>query len=247
MSQGKLDEAKPEAEWALAVARRRLPPEDLQLGKTLVIMGNIVFRQGRYEEALAAFRESLDVATKASGPQTPAAAEPLVDIATTLSRLGKSAEALSYADRGLELVERDLPDDHPALGMHFDLRAAILEDLGRHEEARRDARRAVAIVEKSFGRESPFMVSSLTTLGNASLALGDMKTGLAELERATALCGTDCAKIDRADVTFSLAKALRRAGRQPKRALALADEAAESYRALGDPRAESVQTWRRVR
>jgi tetratricopeptide (TPR) repeat protein len=211
----------------------------------LVIHAQIAFRQGRYEDALATYREALEVATRAAGPDGPATAEPLGDIAVTLTHVGKTSEALGYSDRAVAIAERDFPSDHPFLGMQYDLRSGILETVGRHEDARRDARRALAVIEKNFGPESVLAVPSLATLGSTSVAAGDVKGGLATLERAALLCsGPECAKLTRAGLDFELAKALRLAGQQPKRALALADEAEALYRELGDPMAETARPRR---
>jgi tetratricopeptide (TPR) repeat protein len=92
-AQGKLQEALPLYQRALAIWEKALGPNHPDVAQSLNNLAALYEAQGKLQEALPLYQRSLAIAEKALGPDHPNVAIVLTNYAAALRRLGRDTEA----------------------------------------------------------------------------------------------------------------------------------------------------------
>jgi tetratricopeptide (TPR) repeat protein len=189
-------------------------------------------QEGRLEEALPLLHRFVDETRAFVGPLHPDTLSGMDNIGMVLLLLHRPGEALPILEEALAGREKIVGEHHPnAAFVMFRVSEAQLR-LGRAAEAEALAKRAMAIMLDFAPRDDPNMYSGLAQLGECELALGRRDAGLADLERAVSLAERGkVSPTESGPARFTLARALVAAGRDRPRALALARQVRDMYRA----------------
>ncbi|HVE85220.1 MAG TPA: serine/threonine-protein kinase [Myxococcales bacterium] len=226
---------------SLTSADRAPNTSDLIRARALANIAVSRCRLGEREEGVRSGKQAIVMFERLRGPDHPILVEPLQNLANALAELGRLDEALAAADRALALAESKLGKDHGTTGDVLDTRAGVLLEMGRPKEALVDSERALAIHRASKEAEMAEGFS-LDIIGRSDLALGRLPEAVAALERASALKPTD--DLVMGDIHFGLARALAASRGDKARALALAEEARQSYQAVHHQRRlAELESW----
>ena len=182
-------------------------------------------------------RRALAIHEKLGDVDTRYGAEALGAVGTDQRLLGRFSEARAALERALAIRERQLGRDHPVV-------AGNLVELSRVALAQRRAADAVALAERgmslydaAFGPTREEAVEARSVYTRALLAAGQAARALAAAAPAVDAAASLAPEF-RVAARFDLARALVAAGKDRKRACALATEAralAAGTKDAGDP------------
>ncbi|MBN9686857.1 MULTISPECIES: tetratricopeptide repeat protein [unclassified Corallococcus] len=202
----------------------------------------VLLDRGRVTEAMAlldAVQEEVETA-QADGRSDPMFAMVPANQAMCYLRLGQPERAVEAARRGVELVRR--MNAETKLGEALRMLALTLIRAKRLNEAREVAREALALFHKLAGEEARPPVELEEMLGELALERGENEEALRWTERALEAWTLAAAPpVDMANTRFVLARALRRAHRDPERARALATAARDAMLPIPEPRPLSLK------
>jgi tetratricopeptide (TPR) repeat protein len=239
-------------EEAEAIYRRVIDLRTAALGPehpdTAVALSNLALllqRMGRPAEARGLVERALAIKRKALGPAHPSVAYTLMVLADIDAKSGRPDEAIARATEALEIRKK--------AHLQGELVAECLSVIGEAAQARNDHagaagyfQQAIAILEKSAAAELS-LVAPLTALGMSLREQGAVARSIAPLERALAI--GEKKRLDplqMATTRFALARSLWLAGRDRRRAVALAEQARGDDRAGGAGAREhgaEVERW----
>ena len=145
--------------------------------------------EGRYSDAEAQASRLLLAETEKSDPDSARLAT-LLDLSVE-SRVSagefSDPDVLAMAERAVRIRERVLSDNHVGLAHSLSLLARVFFFRGEDQRSRELMQRTNAIIEGALGPDDPALALGLVFPGEASLAIGDSATALAELQRALAI------------------------------------------------------------
>jgi tetratricopeptide (TPR) repeat protein len=240
------DEAEEHFEHALRIRERALGPDHPDVASTLGNLAVIRRARGQYREAAELNERALRIQEKALGPDHPDVGTTLLNLGLVLERTGDLERAKQLHERGLRILQRALGPDHASIAGSLTSLATVEHALGNDEEAARLLARARAIYERALGPDHLDLAHALVRSAIVALALEQPRDAIAWAERATEIYGAKQASArDVAEARFVLAKALL-AGGERARAIALAEQVRDAYRAMGDDRADEraeVDEW----
>jgi tetratricopeptide (TPR) repeat protein len=183
------------------------------------------------------------------GPDHPDLAPPLNSLGVSAARRGRGEEALAHHTRALAIRQAAFPPDHPAVAASRSNLAWAELELGRFEAAIESFSAALVALEARLGPEHPELTYTLTyTLTGLAMTFveaGRPLEAIDPLERALAIGeNAETRALFVGETEFTLARALVDAGRERKRALALARSAHERWMQADDPEAAAeVEAW----
>ncbi len=190
-SQGRLDEAVPLFEQALAERRYFLSADHPRLADSLNNVGRSYLDLGQPERAEELHRQALQIREQALGPNHSRTALSLDNLAYALSVQGRNAEALPLQQRALKIREAAYSPEHPNLIRSLDHLAEMAVESGQLSRARELRTRILSISEQSFepsdsrlGSAAVELGAVLWRLGNSSAARDLIERGLKNLEAA---------------------------------------------------------------
>jgi eukaryotic-like serine/threonine-protein kinase len=200
---------------------------------------------GRYEEARQALEHSLAL-LEPLGEKNGNAIVVWATIAQLDNRSGRPESALVDVDRAMAIVDVTGDDGTRYLPCLFVERGMALLARGNAAGARDACAQSLKLEETRdlIDPDKMYYDDALTCLGEADLALGKADEAIAPLERSVTLKKRDFAS-ELPLAEFALARALRAAGRDPKRARSLGESAVEGFRqAPGvDAKRHAVEAW----
>jgi tetratricopeptide (TPR) repeat protein len=167
----RLQEARPQAERALAIAETVYGPDHPDVGIVLKTLAGILRDLGLLSQARPLAERALAIDEAAYGPDHPTVATDLNTLAQILRDLGLPGQARPLAERALAIDEATYGPDHSEVGMRLNNLAMILRDLGLLSQARPLAERALAIDEAAYGPDHPTVA---TVLNNLAMMLRDL-------------------------------------------------------------------------
>ena len=168
---GRLADARPLAERALAITEAILDKDHPDVANRLTLLAGIVRDLGLSREARPLAERALAIDEAALGPDHLEVATDLNNLAAILRDLGLSREARPLAERALAITEAALGPGHPYVAIRLTVLALIMQDLGQAGQARPLAERALAITETALGPGNPIVA---IRLGNLALILRDL-------------------------------------------------------------------------
>ncbi len=230
-----------QAEATFARARWLLDPEHVTDDPQVAVatgvprwqrreLAAVLDRQGLLERdheepgaAEALHRRALEMLEASLGPRHRDLGYPLVNLGIALTEQGRPLDALAYLRRAHEIWSAELDPEHPDLGLaNLDL-ANALWALREHAKARQHYADALEIWQAALPEDHPRLAYALTGLGRCDLLLGAKAAALESLERAYELrSDDDVDRVDVAETSLLLARALWATGSDPTRARALA-------------------------
>jgi CHAT domain-containing protein/tetratricopeptide (TPR) repeat protein len=233
LSQGKLADAAPVLERALAIREANLGPDDLDLATSLDNLARLREAQGRLDEAGWLFERTLGISEKVLGSTAPATAATQNNLALLYRKQGRYDEAEPLLTRALAAREKALGPEDSSVGVILMSLAAVYQDEERFDQAEPLMKRALAVLEKSHGPDHLDVAAGLNNLGILYRAQGRNEEAEPRLKRALAIVeaarGAD--HVDVAAELNNLAELYQDEGRyedaEPlmKRALAIQEKA----------------------
>ena len=232
---------------ALAILEHAHGPDHLDVAYSLNTLSLIHQERHEYEQAIALQTRALKIFERTFGAEHDV-------VATATNNLGLFHQLRGDLDLAEQLHRRTLatreklagPDQFP-VGLSLWRLATIHRLRGEYDQADAMYRRAVATWEKVLGPDAPDLAWPIVGQAQLALARKQPRDALTLIERALKLRGDDPSKPDRlAEANFTHAKALAAADKHhdKSRVKALAQDAADAYRKLGDTKAlAEVEAW----
>ncbi len=210
------------------------------VGVALKALGKLVEAQQHQERALTIWK-------KHYGPAHPSVAIALNNLANLLHQQGKNKRARGYLEEAYQIKKASLGAVHPELASTvFNLGEIVRAETGDCEQAMPYWQESLGIYQELDQGKDPASAYPLTSLGDCLLASGKAEEAVEGLERALDL--RIAAQVDAsvaAETRFALARALRSAGMERKRARRLAVEARLGYANNSQFKEEAarITTW----
>ncbi len=241
--------ALPLLEQAVTLHERALGEGDVDVGTALLNLGNACVEQRQYARARAHFERAHATFERATGAGHPLVALALLGLGNVATEEGRLEDAQGYYEQALALRERLFGADSPELGGLLNNLGEVMLKRARWTEALALERRALVLMETKFGAGNPVLGHPLTGLGLALVETGAAADAIVPLERALALrAGTGGTADERAQTSFTLARALWAARRDRRRARTLATQASAGWREAGDDEAVArAEAWLAIR
>jgi tetratricopeptide (TPR) repeat protein/predicted Ser/Thr protein kinase len=211
-------------------------------------LGQSLLRQQRHAEAAESLKKALDIATEALGPDHPDVGRWLNNLGLVAKEQGHFEQAESHHRKALAIIEQALGPEHPHVAFLTYNLGQVLHARGDREQAALQYRSALLKMERSLHSGHPFVAYPLIGLATLHLESGQPAAALPLAERAlrTLEAHPDAAS-DLAEARFLVARALTAAGQDAPRAIGLARQARDTYRATASPAHEralaDVDAW----
>jgi tetratricopeptide (TPR) repeat protein len=233
------------ANTADAVLVRLGPGHDLLRAWLLTNEGLIGTNEGTTAEDLARLKEAVAIKERILPADHPDIGASLNTEAEALAALGRVEEALTINRRACDTFVRAYGPTSTEVAMGLNNRAEYLLTLGRYTEAFEPIRQAISNWELHLGRDFDYLGYPLTAEGRALLALARPVDALPPLERALRIREAHESNPRLvAETRFVLARALRAAKAEPRRARDLARRARAAYLSAHDDRhVEEIDDW----
>lgn len=242
---GEYESSRDYYERALAEREKAYGPTDYRVGLVLDNLGITLESLGKKDEALAVHRRAVAIVEQTLGTEHPEVATSLNSLGVALHVVGKDDEALALHRRALAIFEKTLGADNAEVGATHSYIATVLIDRKQMDAAVAEFTQALSIEEAALGPDHPNLAYDLLGLAEGELAAGKQKDALAHYERALALREAHGSQpVEVAEARFSLARALVKTHGDRSRAVKLATQARDTYRA-DEAQAENAATVER--
>ncbi|MDI1436576.1 protein kinase domain-containing protein [Polyangium sorediatum] len=229
--------------------RKRLGAAHPSRARVLTNLASTILHQGRFDDALPLLKESYDLFVAALGADHPDAFQALNAYGVALGNAGRFTEAVPVFEAALAGYKRTLGANHPRIGRAASNLAEALYRLKRYPDARVRYLESAAAFERALGADAPDRALALTGLGQVYIAEGACAEGLAETQRALAICAKSaCEPGEAAALEFLHAKAWVCAGHAKAQVLPHARRAVELFRSLGartEAQIAEIEAWLR--
>ena len=157
---------------ALELARRHLPPDDLETAHVLQTLGVTEEALGRSDEALAHFREA-EQRFRAAGPDHVGhVGAALHNQGWVLSRTGRETEALPILERALQLKREGMGERHPSLLYTMDVIARARARLGQYDAALQGMQETLDLSRQILGEPGWHIAIGYNELGSLLQDMG---------------------------------------------------------------------------
>jgi tetratricopeptide (TPR) repeat protein len=235
---GRYNEAKAAIERAQAILIAASGPVSVDVAGTWGNLGNVYDNLGQWDQAIECKRKALALNEQIYGPDHARVADSLTAVAGMLSKLHRSG-AEELFQRALTILRNKRPANDPIiaetitrLGEHYALQ-------GRHQEAIAQYQAAVTALEASLGPKNGILVWPLRMEAASLGALHRWTESIAMFERVSTIAPENDSR--RPQFEMQLARVLRDSGRDPARAVKLAQQARARYVAEGPGAADDVK------
>jgi serine/threonine-protein kinase len=200
--------------------------------------------EGDCEGARASEERAVALKVKALGEDHPDVAVSLQNLCEMLVCLGRLEDAVQAGTRAIAITNKITDSDAFIAGLGYANRGRAFIGLRRYAEAHADLTRALDIYANDSTIMKRVLAEPLHGLGEIRLAEGRAFDAIAYLERALRIReGHEPDARLVAESRFALARALHAAGRDRRRARALAMAARESYASMRRPEEREVSAW----
>lgn len=181
---GEADSALAMFERVVAIQRRALAPDDLDLAWSLSTLGTLYANSKQYVLAREFGEEALAVQERALGPEHTDVAETLDMLGNLCRTEGDHARALDHHGRETAIWEKAVGAEHPNYGMALSNYARDLADLGRLPEAIATALRSLEILTRVLPADHPAPTYTQVYLANMYRDAGEPALSRTMLEAA---------------------------------------------------------------
>ena len=180
-------DAVPVAERALALAEGVLAPDDVDVGRGMMVLGLAYENSIDTSAALRHFTRAFDILEARLGPDHPQTTVAQNRLATTYLEIGDYATAERLILDALGRQEVTNGAEHPIVGSTLRSQASLLEARGDFTGAERALLRARAIVAKWFGTDNEQFAMVENNLGVIHIGQRDYQRAQPYLERSLAI------------------------------------------------------------
>jgi serine/threonine protein kinase/tetratricopeptide (TPR) repeat protein len=162
---GQFKKAETTFREALALRKKLLGNEHLDVASSLNNVANAVWQQGRLTEAESLHREALAMRKRLLGSEHADIASSLNNVGSALLDQGKFAEAETLYRQALAMRKKLLGSENPTVANSLNNVGNALYKQGKFAEAEALYREALAIKKKLLGSEHPDVANALNNLG----------------------------------------------------------------------------------
>ncbi len=148
----------------LALQRKALPADHLDLAQGLNNLATTLHAQGKSTEAVTLYRQALAIEDRVLPAGHPRRATTLNNLGFTLNVQGKATAAEPLHRQALRIAAQGLPIGHPDRAHTLNNLARNLENQGKAAEAEPLLRQALALREQSLPPGHPSLILSLNAL-----------------------------------------------------------------------------------
>jgi tetratricopeptide (TPR) repeat protein len=188
LAKGRLAEALPLAQRALALREALHDGPHAEVAESLELLGNLHIELWAEEPARACLQRALDLRTALHGPDHPDLSETLMLLAGHHFRHRHYVQAEALVQRALHIREQALGPVHADVAASLSLLAATCNMQGDFERARPLLDRTLAMQERTLGPEHPRLGITLNNLAYLLvIGAGDDAQAAGLLERAVAI------------------------------------------------------------
>lgn len=180
------EQARPALEEALALRRRELGEDSVEVAASLHDLGWWAYLTGDYAAARRYFETALAIHEKQLGPTHPDVAWSLDDLAVVLWKTGEFRAARPLVERALAIF-RTLGEGHPRVGDALYHRGMVLAGLEERREALASLQQALRLYERLHGPEHPLVGWVLVDLGVLIRRMDGPEASRGYFERALAI------------------------------------------------------------
>jgi len=236
-------------ERALAIREAALGPQHPDVATSLNNLATVHEAIGDSDEAKVLYGRAVAILEATVGPQHPRVAVSLSNLANIHVSTGDYDEAKVLHKRACAILEAALGPEHPHVATGLNNLAKALEETGEYDEAKPLHERALVIWEAALGPEHANVAYSLLGLARVALAQHRPVDALPLAVRAVAIVEKGSVSVRLlAQARHVLARALWEApvdgGRDPQRAVALAEQARDAFRGAGSAKELAVvEQW----
>ncbi|NEQ83522.1 MAG: tetratricopeptide repeat protein, partial [Moorea sp. SIO2I5] len=163
--QGKYAEAIPLAEKVLAIRKKVLGDNHLDVANSLHTLGFLYYKQSKYAEAEPLFQKSLAIRKQQLGNHHPNVATSLNNLGLIYSDQGRYTEAEKMFQQSLAIRKQQLGDNHQFVATSLNNLAFLYRRQGRYTEAEPFFQESLAIWKQKLGDNHPSVAISLNNLG----------------------------------------------------------------------------------
>jgi serine/threonine protein kinase/tetratricopeptide (TPR) repeat protein len=182
-SLGLYNEALTLQENALAIRRRLLGEQHLDVASSLLGVATILWYRGDYGRAKSLYEQGLELRERLLGKDAPAVADGLHNLGNLLWSRGEYDEAQRRLERALAIREKLAPESADVAAT-FNSLGAIAYKQGDYSGAGRLWERTLAIREKTLGPDHPLIAQALNNLAVVHTFTNDPAGARPLLERA---------------------------------------------------------------
>jgi eukaryotic-like serine/threonine-protein kinase len=227
-----LEEAKSGLKRALAVQERVFGSEHPTVALTLVNLANVHREAGANEDAERLYERALSIREAVFGPTHPEVAHVLDNLGVIRRELGRPRDAVALHERALAVRQEVLGLEHRTVAESlFNLGATHLV-MDATDDAETAFDRALQIWTQAWGPDHPMVAGALIGLARVALRRERHADAIAPAERALkVLASSGAGPMSVAEARFVLARALSYDPSSRTRAVALAEQARDAYRA----------------
>ncbi len=225
---------------ALEIQRRASGEDSVQVGRTLLSLGNLARVRGKFEDAERSLARAVAIMEQAGDPQGLASA--IAALADAIAGGRGFDAARPHYERALALQATATGRDHLMYAMVETNFANHWFEVGDCESARPYYVHSATYLEQV---KHPGAVMALSMLAQCDLKDGRTADGIAALERAVATCRSHgCSAGALEGVLYVLGGQLIDTGRDRARGLALVREARAGFEQLGDGvQVKTIERW----
>ena len=185
--QGKVKEALPVLQEALAIKEKALPAGHSQLLPNYYFLGQLHLVEGSYPDAVTLDRKAVAVCEQAYGPESLCAGLMQTSLGEALVNTGNNSEAQTSLLRAQVICDKVCDPEAPFRGTLLNSLGAVLINIGRFGEAEVTLNRALEFNKKAFGTGNANVGLSLINLGILFRLTGQYSKAEAAVRQALAI------------------------------------------------------------
>ncbi|CAF0843495.1 unnamed protein product [Adineta steineri] len=156
-NQGEYQEALTYYEKSLAIDKKTLPSNHLNLGASYVNIGNVYYNMGDYPKALSYYEKDLAIKQQSLPSNHPDLGASYNNIGMVYYNMGDYPKSLSSYEKALAIQQQSLPSNHPNLGASYNNIGVVYENMGNYSKAHSFYERAVQIQQQSLPTNHPHL------------------------------------------------------------------------------------------
>ena len=162
--EGKYAQAITLAERVLAIRKKALGNNHLDVATSLNSLAGLYTKQGKYSEAEPMYEQALSMRKRLLGEQHPDVAQSLNNLAGLYESQGRYSEAEPLYKQALSMNKRLLGEQHPDVATSLNDLALLYSSQGRYSEAEPFYQQALKIYKRQLGDDHPDVATSLNNL-----------------------------------------------------------------------------------
>ena len=188
IDQGEYKEALAYYEKALAIFKKTLPPNHLNLAACYNQIGLVYENMGEYSKALSSHEKALEIRQQSLPPNHPDFAASYNNIGVVYYNMRDYSKALSSHEKALEIRQQSLPPNHPDLASTYNNIGAVYYNMNEYSKALLYYEKDLNISQKSLPPNHPDLAASYNNIGNVYDNIGESSKALSSYEKALEIC-----------------------------------------------------------